>query len=139
MLLTCSGAVYGKLPESGCLIIGEKGVFFSPDDYGGKFFIQLKDEKTFTDGNEHEAAKAIPQSIPRSPGHNQEWFDMMKNGTPAYSNFEIAGYLTEIILLGCIALRVGEGVKMEWDGPGMKSPNCPEAAQFVKRENRKGW
>jgi hypothetical protein len=57
------------------------------------------------------------QTIPRSPGHNQEWFDMMKDGTPAYSNFEIAGYLTEIILLGCIALRVGEGVKMEWDGP----------------------
>ena len=29
---------------------------------------------------------------------------MMKGGTPAYSNFDIAGYLTEIILLGCVAL-----------------------------------
>ena len=128
-----------KLPESGCLVIGEKGQLFSPDDYGSMFFVQLEGEKKFTNGKDHEACKAVAQSIPRSPGHNQEWFDMMKGGAPAYSNFEIAGYLTEIILLGCIALRVGEGVKMEWDGPNMKSPNCPQAAQFVKRNERTGW
>jgi predicted dehydrogenase len=129
----------GKLPESGCLIIGEKGQVFSPDDYGSMFFVQLEGEKTFTNGTKHEGAIAVPQTIPRSPGHNQEWFNMMKDGTPAYSNFEIAGYLTEIILLGCIALKVGEGVKMDWDGPNMRSPNCPEAAQFVKRDARTGW
>jgi hypothetical protein len=132
-------AMNGKLPPSGCLIIGDKGSLFSPDDYGSQFFLKLEGEEKFTNGNDHEATKPIPQTIPRSPGHNQEWFDMMKDGTPAYSNFDIAGYLTEIILLGCIALRVGEGVRMEWDGPGMKSPNCPEAAQFVKRTNREGW
>jgi len=131
--------ISGKMPESGCLIVGEKGSIFSPDDYGSKFLIQMEGEKTFTPGEEHEAAKAVPVTIARSPGHNQEWFDMMKGGAPAYSNFDISAYLTEIILLGCIALRVGEGVRMEWDGPGMKSPNCPEAAKFVKRENREGW
>ena len=57
---------------------------------------------------------------------------MMKVGPAAYSNFDIAAYLTEIILLGCIATRVGEGVRMEWDGPNMKSPNVSEAAKFVK-------
>ncbi len=128
-----------KLPESGCLVIGEKGQLFSPDDYGSMFFVKLKDEEKFVNGTQHEACKAVPESIPRSPGHNQEWFDMMKGGAPAYSNFEIAGYLTEIILLGCIALRVGEGVKMEWDGPNMRSPNCPQASQFVKRNDRTGW
>lgn len=129
----------GKLPDSGCLIIGDKGALFSPDDYGARFLVQLNGEPGFTKGEDHEAVKAVPVSIPRSPGHNQEWFNMIKDGTPAYSNFAIAGYLTEIILLGCIALRVGEGVRMEWDGPGMKSPNCPEAAPFVRRENRTGW
>ncbi len=64
---------------------------------------------------------------------------MMKEGTPAYSNFDIAAYLTEVILLGCVALRVGEGVRMEWDGPNMRSPNLAEAEQFVKRVNRAGW
>ena len=41
------------------------------------------------------------------------------------------------MLLGCVSLRVGQ--KLEWDGPNMRALNCPEAAQFVKRENRAGW
>ena len=64
---------------------------------------------------------------------------MMKQGTPAYSNFDIAAYLTEIILLGCVALRVGVGQRMQWDGPKMKSTNLSQAARFVKRNNRAGW
>jgi hypothetical protein len=65
----------------------------------------------------------------------------MKAGKPelAFSNFAIAAYLTEIILLGCIALRVGEGRQMKWNGPEMQSPNIPEAAKFVKRTYRPGW
>jgi hypothetical protein len=130
----------GSLPGSGCLLIGDKGKIFSPDDYGSQFYVILKGEQGYRSGNDHEACKVIPQSIPRSPGHNQEWFDMMRDRKKvAYSNFEIAGYLTEIILLGCVALRVGVGKRMEWDGPNMRSPNCPEAAQYVKRTYRQGW
>jgi hypothetical protein len=47
--------------------------------------------------------------------------------------------LTEIILLGCIALRTGVGHRLDWDGPNMVAKNEPAAAQFVKRQNRKGW
>ncbi len=129
----------GKLPGSGALIVGDKGKLFSPDDYGAQFYVALKGQDDFVSGDKHEACKAITQSIPRSPGHMQEWFRMMKEGTPAYSNFDIAAYLTEIILLGCIALRMGEGNRMEWDGPNMKSKNLPEAAKFVSRNNRAGW
>jgi hypothetical protein len=129
----------GKLPIAGCLVIGEKGQLFAPDDYGATFFLKLEGDEKFIHGDKHDAIKDIPESIPRSPGHYNEWIGMIKGGAPAYSNFEIAGYLTEIILLGCIALRVGEGVKMEWDGPNMRSPNCPQAAQFVKRSERTGW
>ncbi len=132
-------ATYDKLPGSGALIVGEKGKIFSPDDYGARFFVVKKGKDEYISGEQDEACKAVPQTIPRSPGHMQEWFRMMKEGTPAYSNFDIAAYLTEIILLGCVALRVGEDRRMEWDGPNMRSPNIPEAAQFVKRNNREGW
>lgn len=132
-------AMRDGLPGSGCLIVGDKGKIFSPDDYGARFYILLNGESEFKSGSDHEACKAVPQTIPRSPGHDQEWFRMMKTGEPAYSNFGIAAYLTEIILLGCIALRVGEGRRMEWDGPNMKSPNIPEAEQYVKRNSREGW
>lgn len=137
-------ALRGKLPDSGCLLIGDRGKIFSPDDYGSQFFFTHGGEMGFQaastkEQGEHEAIKGIPQSIPRSPGHNQEWFDMMTKGTPAYSNFDIAAFLTETILLGCISMRVGVGRKMEWDGPNMRSPNIKEAKDFVKRDYRRGW
>jgi hypothetical protein len=69
----------------------------------------------------------------------REWLRMMKGGAPAYSNLDIAAYLIEIILLGCVALRVGEGERIEWDGPNMRPTNLPAADQFVKRDNRLGW
>jgi len=129
--------MYDKLPASGCLLVGDKGKLFSPDDYGANSLLRLKGENGFSATEKHAAAKAVPQTIPRSPGHNEEWFRMMREGTPAYSNFAIASKLTEIILLGCVAMRVGK--EMHWDGEAMKSPNCPEAAQYLQRHNRDGW
>ena len=64
---------------------------------------------------------------------------MIQGGAPAYSNFEIAAYLNEIILLGCITQRLGEGQPMDWDGPNMKSTNLPAATALVKRDYREGW
>ena len=91
--------------------------------------------------DKHPAVAAIPQSIPRhahkdSPDERQhrEWLQACKDGKHdvPYSNFEIAAYLTEIILLGWVGLRVGK--KLDWDGPDMKATNAPEAACIVKRE-----
>lgn len=137
-------AMRGELPASGCLLVGDRGKIFSPDDYGSQFFLMAGGDKGYRaaaqrQSGEHEAIKNIPQTIPRSPGHNEEWFKMMKDGTPSYSNFDIAAYLTEIILLGCVAMRVGVERRMDWDGPNMKSPNVPAAAQFVSRQYRSGW
>lgn len=139
-------AMRGSLPPSGCLIIGEKGKIFSPDDYGSQFYLILNGEEKFKGGDNHEASKSVPETIKRAPSGNtdlamkMEWMEMMKDPThAAYSNFDIAAYLTEIILLGCIAMRVGVKNKMEWDGPNMKSPNVADAAHFVKRQARPGW
>jgi hypothetical protein len=131
--------IYGPLPAEGILLLGDKGKFFSPSDDSSKSILMLEGEKSFSAMEKHEAARAVPQTIPRSPGHNEEWFRMMREGTPAYSNFAIASELTEIILLGCVALRVGVGKEMKWDAKHVKSPNCPEAAQYLKRHNRPGW
>lgn len=134
------------LPSSGALILGDKGKIFSPDDYGSTFYILRNDEKEFAKGSEHEACLAVPKTIPRNEGdggddqrQKAEWFRMMRGGAPAYSNFDIAAYLTEIILLGCVAMRVGVGKKLDWDGPNMKARNTREASKYVRREYRKGW
>ena len=53
------------------------------------------------------------------------------------SNFDYAGRLTEFVLLGNVALRVGK--KIEWDARKLRATNCPEADQYIRREYRKGW
>mgnify|MGYP001980343624 CR=1 FL=1 len=55
------------------------------------------------------------------------------------SNFGYAGRLTETILIGNLALRAGEGTRIEWDAEKLKSPNVSEVNQFVSRAYRKGW
>jgi predicted dehydrogenase len=142
-------ATFERISSSGCIMVGENGIIFSPDDGDQdlRTFIKLKGDKGMVGLDNHPAAKAIAQSIPRnafkgkSPDERQhrEWLQACKDGKHEvpYSNFDIAAYLTEIILLGCVALRVGK--KLEWDGPGMKAINAPEAARFVKREYRKSW
>jgi hypothetical protein len=133
----------GEMPGSGCLLIGDKGTIFSPDDYGEQFFIKQTGDKKFVHYKKHPAVEAVPQTLPRNEfkGDNdrrqhQEWIAAIKAGKPelCYSRFDIAAKLVEIMLLGCVSLRVGK--KLEWDGPGMVAKNCPEAAQFIKREDR---
>jgi predicted dehydrogenase len=142
-------ALQGKLPESGCLMIGDGGQVFSPDDYGTNFFVKLKGDPAFLPYTEHPAMAKYPERIPRNPyarpgtnsvvAHAQEWLVAVKENKPenCYSRFDIAAHLTEIMLLGCVSLRAGQ--KIEWDGPKMVAKNAPQAAQFVRRQDRSGW
>ncbi len=88
--------------------------------------------------------KKPPRTLPRSPGHHKEWIEACKGGPAAGSNFEVAGPLTEVILLGNIAVRMGKklyekGLKLYYDGPNMRVTNVPEANEYIRREYRKGW
>ena len=58
----------GKVPDTGCLVIGTKGILCSTNDYGGESFIALKGEKAVQNVNDHEACKAIAVTIPRCGG-----------------------------------------------------------------------
>lgn len=82
------------------------------------------------------------ETIPRNPfqggtdeRQHQEWIAACKGRPPAYSNFDLAAYLTEVMLLGCVAMRTGK--RLEWDGPKMRARNAPEASQYVQRQYRK--
>ena len=78
-----------------------------------------------------------PQTIPNSIGHHEEWIRACKGGPEALCNFGYAGPLTETVLLGTVAFRVGE--KLHWDPVNLKATNAPEADRFIRREPRDGW
>ncbi|HEY3629128.1 MAG TPA: Gfo/Idh/MocA family oxidoreductase [Terracidiphilus sp.] len=142
-------ALLGEVPDSGCLLIGNGGTVFSPDDYGASFFVKLKGEQKFLHYTKHPAMAQYPERIPRNHygkkgggnvfAHAQEWLVAVKENKPeiCYSRFEIAARLTEIMLLGCVSMRTGQ--KIEWDGPKMVARNCPQAAPFIRRQDRSGW
>ncbi len=85
-----------------------------------------------------------PRVLSRSPGHHKEWINACKDGEPAGSNFDVAGPLTEVVLLGNVALRMGQqlyekGIKLYYDGANMKVTNLPEANKYIHNEYREGW
>ena len=86
----------------------------------------------------HEDAKKVPKTMTRSPGHYEEWLLACKGGPRPVSNFDYAGPLTEIILLGVLAMRA-PGTRIEWDGQTMEVKNAPELNAFIHAEYRKGW
>ena len=85
-----------------------------------------------------------PQKLPRSIGHFKEWTEACKGGKPAGANFEFASLVTEVVLLGNIALRPElkdklTNTTLQWDGANMKITNLPQANEFLHAEYRSGW
>ncbi len=79
-----------------------------------------------------------PKTLPRSPGHFDEWVNACRGGSAPGANFvDHGGLLTETCLLGNAALRVRH--KLLWDGPNLRFTNDEKANQFLHREYRDGW
>ena len=84
--------------------------------------------------------KRPEKTIPRSPGIHEEWVAACKGEGETTSHFEYAGKLTEMMLLGNIALKLQDKkMVFQWDGPNMQFTNSEEANQFLHKEYRKGW
>ncbi len=100
----------------------------------------------------------VPETIARVPeGHYLQWVNACMAGygkNELSSDFDIAGPLTESVLMGNLALLAhdyrekgtrdnwnypGRGIKLLWDGPNMRITNFEPANQYVKREYRTGW
>jgi predicted dehydrogenase len=124
-----------ELADSGSILVGDRGILFSPNDYGAAYTL-------IGDGVE-EAAKQVPESLPRNgrgdQGMKEEWVKAIHENKPeiAMSNFDYAGMLTETVLLGNVAIRTGK--KIEFDGEKCEVTNAPEANALIKKQYRKGF
>ena len=67
------------------------------------------------------------------------WALACKGEATVTSPFDYAARLTEVMLLGIVALRMGQGRKIEYDGDHMRVTNIEEANQYLTREYRPGW
>jgi hypothetical protein len=116
---------------SGGVFVGEKGILVY-ETYGNnpRVYPAAIDE----------AAKAVPTTVPRvAVSHEVNWAQACKGQTTASSPFDYAAALTEVMLLGIIALRAGPGREVLYDSQSMRVTNVPEVNQFLTREYRSGW
>ena len=84
--------------------------------------------------------KRPDKTIPRSPGIHEEWIAAIKEGKKSTTDFSYSATLTEVMLLGNVAMRTADTkTVLEWDPVKMEFPNLPEANQYVHKEYRQGW
>ena len=112
--------------KSGNLFIGADGVMVASQGKAPRVLGQLGTDMT-----------PPPRRIPRSPGHYVEWLHACKGGPTTLDNFDYAGRLAEIVLLGNVAIRANQ--RIEWDPDQMKVTNAAESNRFLQRKYRKGW
>ena len=79
----------------------------------------------------------IPQSIIRSPGHQQNFVDAVKNRSQPESNLEYVRQMTLPMHLGLISWRLGRELK--WNAHKEKFRHDAEANALLSRPYRKEW
>jgi predicted dehydrogenase len=140
-----------KVSDSGVLVVGEKGAFYSSDDYCGRYELKGVDKVTV------DFEKAVDKGN-NDLNNMYELFRAVEAGDPmiCQSNFiKRAGPLTETILLGNLAVwaaanggengAMGDwGEKVEWDAKNLKVTNLaslktPHVADLIKPTYPEGY
>ena len=121
--------------EGGLVMIGEKGVIAHQN--------MRPDSPRLYPDSLWEKFRANPdmqpeRTLPRIRGGvvDDFWRCIREGGTPT-SSFDYAAPLTEMILLGTLAIRTGESI--EFDHENMRILNNAKADALLKVEARKGW
>lgn len=118
----------------GFLMIGEKGAIINLGDYcEAPALVGQKAHEEWVASNPKKTLERATK-----PGNPQgEWTHAIKNGLVCGSNFDYSVPLTNLCLVGNLAMRVGQPI--EWDPETLTVKGNPDAAKFIKRVYRKGW
>ena len=123
-------------------------VKWPPADIGGQLWVgdtgmivagMYGEDPKLLDAKRDAELKATPpaKKYERSKGVYAEWIDACKGGPPALSDFGgHAGALTEMVLLGCLAVRAGRTLELNARG---EVANGPLPAEWVRPVYRAGW
>ena len=115
-----------QVPSQGVMFIGEKGTLVCP--HGG--MPNLYPREKFKDFKRPRIDRL---------DHYQVWIDAFRTGDAPNSSFAYAGPLTETVLLGVVAARVGAKGELKWNSDKLKFDNSDKANGFIREKYRKGW
>ncbi|MFP6892924.1 MAG: Gfo/Idh/MocA family oxidoreductase, partial [Opitutales bacterium] len=115
-----------EIPSQGAMFIGEEGTALCP--HGG--MPRLWPTEKFS--------KLTRPKVERLD-HYKVWLDAFHTGEKPNSHFGYAGPLTETVLMGVVAARVGTKKELKWDSTNLHFTNSRKANQFVRPKYRTGW
>ncbi len=131
-------ATLGAVPNTGCLIIGDKGMMVSTNDYGEEAYVALKGEAKMKSTMKHEALVNIPQTVARCKGgHTEEFINACKGEGTCYSDVGVSVPMLEGMLVGTIAQQVPG--KLAWNSAKQSFAGNDAANALIKPFIRKGW
>ena len=115
---------------AGAVVIGDKGKLA----YGshGATRVRLLPAKRMDEYQRPE------KTIPRVRDHHSDWIEAIRNGRKAGSDFSYGGPLTEIAMLGVIAIKLA-GTKLDWDAEKVQFASNAEANALLNPPARAGW
>jgi predicted dehydrogenase len=123
-----------KLPGSGALMIGDKGIILHGSH--GADGVRLVPE---TKMREYKRPPATLRRV--TEGHEGDWIRACKEGVggvPPCSPFEYGGALTQMVLLGVLAIRMKDQ-RLEWDEAQGRFTNNDAANELLRIQYRQGW
>lgn len=106
---------------------GTKGSLVA--DYGSRVI--------FLDGQELTDLPDVPQTIPRSPGHQRNFLDCVKSRALTESHLEYAFRMTTPMYLGSISFRLGR--PLTWDPERERIVGDEAANRLLSRPYRAPW
>jgi hypothetical protein len=119
--------------DGGVVFLGDKGVLIC-GCYGLRPRV-FPAEKMRDLPQKPQTLAPIPGGI---DGHEKDWVRACKGGAPASSNFDYSGPLTEMVLMGNLAVRFPNR-QLLWDGQNIQVTNDKDANAYVRRKYREGW
>ncbi len=119
--------------DGGVLFIGDKGVLMCGCYGRNPQLLPAKRMKEFK-----PPAPRIDRIPDGEKGHEQDWVRACKGGKSASSNFDYSGPLSEMVLMGNLAIRFPNRLLL-WDGEKMAVTNDADANAYVRRQYRQGW
>lgn len=123
-------------PNGGGILHGSKGKIVYGPVYSSK---PLQPKQVWLLPEELDRSYKRPaKTLDRPASHWMEWVECAKAGKQPSANWQYGGLLTEICLLGNIAIRC-RGSRLEFNAAKKRFTNLEAANELFNRPSRKGW
>jgi predicted dehydrogenase len=123
-------------PNGGGIILGSKGSIVYGPMYSS--LPGIPKQVWLLPEELDKAYKRPNKTLPRPSSHWLEWVECAKSGTQPSANWQYGGMITQLPLLGNIAIR-HKGQVLEFDPKLEKFTNSDSANAMFERPPRAGW